>query len=80
MRGRKVCILDDVVSIGGTITTLERLVKKAGGEVICNAAIWVEGPWYTGDLIYLDELRSSLNHRDVSILVEIKKLYYINSF
>lgn len=56
LRGKKVCILDDVVSTGGTITALERLVRKAGGEVVCRAAIWIEGPWYTGDLIYLDEL------------------------
>ncbi|MEM1583344.1 MAG: phosphoribosyltransferase family protein [Nitrososphaerota archaeon] len=53
---KKVCILDDVVSTGGTITALEKLVRKAGGEVICKATIWIEGPWYTGELVYLDEL------------------------
>lgn len=57
IRNRRVCILDDVVSTGGTINALERLVKRAGGTVTCKAAIWVEGPWYSGDdLIYLSEL------------------------
>ncbi|MCL7401475.1 MAG: phosphoribosyltransferase [Thaumarchaeota archaeon] len=56
VRNKRVCIIDDVVSTGGTITALERLVKKSGGEVVCKAAIWIEGPWYTGELLYLDEL------------------------
>jgi adenine phosphoribosyltransferase len=56
IRGKRVCLIDDVVSTGGTITALERLVERAGGIVVCRAAIWIEGPWYEGDLIYLDEL------------------------
>ncbi|MCD6421190.1 MAG: phosphoribosyltransferase, partial [Thaumarchaeota archaeon] len=53
IRGRRVCVLDDVVSTGGTLKGLERLVEGAGGRIVCRAAIWVEGPWYRGDLIYL---------------------------
>lgn len=56
VRGRRVCILDDVVSTGGTLRGLERLIGKAGGRIVCRAAIWIEGPWYSGDLIYLGEL------------------------
>jgi adenine phosphoribosyltransferase len=57
IRENKVCILDDVVSTGGTINALERLVMRAGGKVACKAAIWIEGPWYKkDDLVYLDEL------------------------
>ena len=56
IRGRRVCVLDDVVSTGGTLRGLERLVERAGGRIVCRAAIWIEGPWYRGDLIYLDEL------------------------
>ena len=56
IRGRRVCVLDDVVSTGGTLRGLERLVERAGGKIACRAAIWIEGPWYRGDLIYLDEL------------------------
>ncbi|MEM1655926.1 MAG: phosphoribosyltransferase family protein [Nitrososphaerota archaeon] len=54
--GKRVCILDDVVSTGGTMNALERLVERAGEKPICKAAIWIEGPWYRGDLIYLGEL------------------------
>jgi len=54
--GRKICVLDDVVSTGGTIKALERLVKKAGGRIACKAAIWLEGPWYREELIHLGEL------------------------
>lgn len=54
--GKRVCILDDVVSTGGTINALERLAKRAGGIVVCRAAIWLEGQWYSGELLYLDRL------------------------
>lgn len=56
LSGKSVCLLDDVVSTGGTVGALERLVRKAGGKVACIASIWVEGPWFTGDLIRLGEL------------------------
>ena len=46
IRGKRVCVLDDVVSTGGTLKALEALVKKAGGIVECRAALWREGPWY----------------------------------
>lgn len=45
IRGKRVCLLDDVVSTGGTIKALERLVIKSGGSVVCRAAVWLEGPW-----------------------------------
>lgn len=54
--GKRVCILDDVVSTGGTINALERLVERAGGKPVCRAAIWIEGPWYRDELLYLGEL------------------------
>lgn len=55
--GRRVCLFDDVVSTGSTMRTLERLVNRVGGEVICKACIWREGPWYTSnDLIFFDYL------------------------
>lgn len=56
MRGRRVGLIDDVVSTYGTMRGLEMLAKKAGGEVVCKAAVWLEGPWYKGDLIYLGTL------------------------
>jgi len=57
IRDKKVCLLDDVVSTGGTMEALESLVKKAGSKIVCKAAIWKEGPWYKKqDLIFLDIL------------------------
>ena len=68
LAGRRVCILDDVVSTGGTLKALENLVKRAGASVVCRAAIWVEGPWYEGDLVYLDELPIFVDQRRLSEL------------
>lgn len=57
IKGRRVCILDDVVSTGGTIKALEKLVQRAEGEIVCKAAIWKEGSWYKDeDLIFLSKL------------------------
>ncbi|MGD0638533.1 MAG: phosphoribosyltransferase family protein [Nitrososphaerales archaeon] len=57
LSGKRVCLLDDVVSTGATFTALEGLAKEAGASVACRAAIWKEGPWYTGkDLVCLGQL------------------------
>ncbi len=57
LSGNRVCLLDDVVSTGATLGALEKLAKKAGASVSCRAAIWKEGPWYTGeDLVCLGML------------------------
>jgi len=57
LSGKRVCLLDDVVSTGGTLKALEVLAAQAGGIVACKAAIWKEGPWYKGsDIVYIDEL------------------------
>ena len=57
LRGRRVCLLDDVVSTGGTMEAMKRLVSKVGGEAVCEAVVWREGPWYRSErLIYLSTL------------------------
>ena len=45
VRGKRVCVFDDVVSTGGTVRALENLVRRAGGQIACKAAVWLEGPW-----------------------------------
>jgi len=68
IKGRRVCLLDDVVSTGGTITAIEKLAERAGGKIVCRAAIWIEGPWYKGDLIYLGELPIFVSERKLKSL------------
>lgn len=43
LRGRRVVLLDDVVSSGGTISALEELVRRCGASVACVAAVATEG-------------------------------------
>lgn len=56
IKGKRVVIVDDVVSTGGSIQAVEELVKRAGATVVCRAAVLKEGYSYSGDLIYLQEL------------------------
>ncbi len=56
VRGKKVAVLDDVVSTGGSLLAMEELLKEAGAETVCRAAVLKEGDFYSGDLIYLEDL------------------------
>lgn len=57
MRGKKILILDDVISTGESLYALEQLVEKAGGEICGRMAILAEGDAQNReDLIYLEKL------------------------
>ena len=43
MRGKRVLIVDDVISTGGSLLSLENLVKQSGGEIVGKMAILAEG-------------------------------------
>lgn len=43
MRGKRVLIIDDVISTGGSLASLENLVKQSGGEIVGKMAILAEG-------------------------------------
>lgn len=43
VKGRKVGIVDDIVSTGETLQAMGDLVEKAGGQVVARAAILLEG-------------------------------------
>ena len=43
LKGKKVLIVDDVISTGGSLLSLENLVEQAGGEVVGKMAILAEG-------------------------------------
>ena len=57
MRGKKILIVDDVISTGESLAALENLVRKAGGEVCGRMTILAEGDAQNReDLIYLEKL------------------------
>ncbi len=57
LQGKRVCLLDDVVSTGGSLIALSQLAKKAGANVCANACILAEGEAADrDDLIYLQKL------------------------
>ena len=43
MRGKKVVILDDVISTGSTLQGIRMILAKAGSHVVAEAAIFTEG-------------------------------------
>ncbi len=57
MRGKRILIVDDVISTGESLHALEELVKQAGGEICGRMAILAEGDaQQRPDLIYLEKL------------------------
>jgi adenine phosphoribosyltransferase len=43
MKGKRVLIVDDVISTGGSLLSLENLVAQAGGEIVGKMTILAEG-------------------------------------
>ena len=43
IEGKKITIVDDVISTGSTLEAMENLVSKIGGTIIAKIAIFVEG-------------------------------------
>ena len=57
MKGKKILLVDDVISTGESLKALEALVEKAGGEICGKMAILAEGDAQDRpDLIYLEKL------------------------
>ena len=57
MQGKKILIVDDVISTGESLKALEALVEKAGGIICGRMAILAEGDAQERpDLIYLEKL------------------------
>ena len=57
MEGKKVLLVDDVISTGESLRALEVLVEKAGGIICGRMAILAEGDAQNReDLIYLEKL------------------------
>jgi len=57
MRGKKILIVDDVISTGESVVALEKLIEEAGGIVCGRAAILAEGDAaQRDDIVFLEEL------------------------
>ena len=57
MKDKRIILLDDVISTGESIRSLEALVNKAGGKIVARMAILAEGDAADrDDIIYLERL------------------------
>ena len=57
MKGKRILIVDDVISTGESLSAIEHLVKKAGGIVVGKMTVLAEGDAQDReDLIYLEKL------------------------
>jgi adenine phosphoribosyltransferase len=57
MNGKRILIVDDVISTGESLRAIEELVRQAGGEVVGKMAILAEGDAIARpDITYLEEL------------------------
>ncbi|MCQ2437055.1 MAG: adenine phosphoribosyltransferase [Clostridia bacterium] len=57
MKGKRVVIVDDVISTGESLRALESLVNTAGGNIVGRVAILAEGDAAKrDDIIYLEKL------------------------
>ena len=57
MKGKRILIVDDVVSLGDSMHALEALVEQAGGIICGRAAILAEGDAIDReDIVYLEPL------------------------
>ena len=67
MKGKRILVVDDVISTGESLRALEALVEKAGGIICGRMAILAEGDAQEReDLVYLEKL--PLFHPDGTVL------------
>ena len=57
MKGKRVLIVDDVISTGESLRALDALVQKAGGKIVGQVAVLAEGDAADrDDIIFLEKL------------------------
>ena len=67
MAGKRILIVDDVISTGESLSALEALVEKAGGNIVGRMAILAEGDAQNReDIPYLEKL--PLFHPDGTVM------------
>jgi len=66
MKGKRIAIIDDVISTGESLSAVENLVNKAGGTIVARMAILAEGDAADrDDILFLEKL--PLFHLDGSV-------------
>ena len=57
LKGKNVLIVDDVISTGGSLLSLENLVRQSGGNIVGKMTILAEGDAADRkDIVYLEKL------------------------
>jgi adenine phosphoribosyltransferase len=57
LNGKRVLVVDDVISTGGSLRALQALVQKSGGQVVGSAAVLAEGDAAKrDDILFLEPL------------------------
>ena len=57
LKGKRVLIVDDVISTGESLTALEKLMEKCGADIVGKACVLAEGEAKDrDDIIYLEPL------------------------
>lgn len=57
LQGKRIAVVDDVISTGESLRALDELVKQAGGEIVAQAAVLAEGDAAErDDIIFLEPL------------------------
>ena len=57
LKGKRVLIVDDVISTGESLKSIENLVNRAGGNIVGRMAVLAEGDAADrDDIIFLEKL------------------------
>lgn len=57
LKGKRILIVDDVISTGGSLDGMEKIVEMAGGDIVGKATVLAEGVAADrDDIIYLEVL------------------------
>jgi adenine/guanine phosphoribosyltransferase-like PRPP-binding protein len=56
VRGRRVALVDDVISTGSTVEGMRQVMGLAGADIVAEAAVFTEGEPPAGDVVALGHL------------------------